>query len=54
MDKNEEILRKLEANLPRLAIAEEKLLKAIEFVQKLDRSKNFLTSEQKTEIDRLL
>jgi putative addiction module component (TIGR02574 family) len=48
------ILQKLEANLPRLALAEKKLQEAIEFIQGLDRAKNFLTAEQKIEIDRRL
>jgi hypothetical protein len=40
--------------LPRLVIAEEKLPKAIDFVQKPNHRKNSLISEQKTEIDRRL
>lgn len=54
MNELEKILQKLTDDLPRLAIAEEKLQKAIEFVQRLDRSKKPLTSEQKLEIDRRL
>jgi putative addiction module component (TIGR02574 family) len=54
MNELEKILQKLTDNLPRLAIAEEKLREAIEFVRKLDRTKNFLTAEQKIEIDRRL